>query len=100
MAKECAKEICKAVQYLILRRPYYLAAGEIFEDRSHLARAIRVTKVPYRRSVSEEDGIPTCQGALPADIEFSRRIKVAACQGLESSLAQILGQRLSAESDI
>lgn len=49
MAKECAKETCKAVQYLILRRPYYLAAGQSFEDRSHLARALRVTKIALQK---------------------------------------------------
>ena len=37
---------------LIVHCPYYLVAKETFQERNHLARAIRVTKVPNRR-VSE-----------------------------------------------
>lgn len=59
-----------------------------FEHCNHLTRSIGVTKVPYG-TVSEQDRILICHEALPADIEFSRRIKVTTCQGLESSLTQI-----------
>ena len=51
-ANECAKETCTPVLCLTLHCPYYLVTKETSQERNHLARATRVTKMPNRR-VSE-----------------------------------------------
>ena len=52
LANECANEIYTTAPWLSLYYPCYLVLTRTFQERSHLARAIRVTKVPNRR-VSE-----------------------------------------------
>lgn len=63
---------CDRVDCVTALLPY---GGWTFEDSHPLTLAIHVTEVPCE-NVSQQNRIPVCQGALPADIEFSRGIKV------------------------